>query len=472
MEEATGKRFMRIFPVLLVFLLCTCPLQAQQAGTGQDSEASAPSEVAVKPTAQDQQIRQRLADILRAAGWFQSQSVIVREGIVFLEGVTDSEPHRKWAGDLARNTQDVVAVVNNIQVQPEFKLTLTPAFAELEKLGESTIAALPLIVLALLLLPVFWLLSRYTRRLVRWIFRNKVRSPLILNVIGMLAGLPVLLLGFYIVLQIAGLTSLAVSILGGAGVIGIVLGFAFRDIVENFLSGILLSIRQPFQRGDFINVAGYEGVVDSLNSRSTVLISLEGNHIIIPNAAVFKNVITNFSTARFRRETLDVGIGYDDSVAQTQEVITGVLGEHEAVRNDPPPMVLVHSLGAATVNIRIYFWFDGHDISALKLKSALYRLIKRALTVSGISMPDEAREVVFPQGVPIHQIALAEAGKTVPATANAAMAVAEPEPMESAAEADLSSEEDDAEAQAARSGPPEGDRNTLPDGGGLLPRTS
>jgi small conductance mechanosensitive channel len=447
-------------------LLCTSPLHAQQSTTGAAGETSAPAEVAVQPTAQDQQIRQRLADILRAAGWFQSQSVIVREGIVFLEGVTDSEPHRKWAGDLARNTQDVVAVVNNIQVQPEFKLTLTPAFAELEKLGENTIAALPLIVLALLLLPVFWLLSRYTRRLVRWIFRNKVSSPLILNVIGMLAGLPVLLLGFYIVLQIAGLTSLAVSILGGAGVIGIVLGFAFRDIVENFLSGILLSIRQPFLRGNFINVAGYEGVVDSLNSRSTVLISLEGNHIIIPNAAVFKNVITNFSTARFRRETLDVGIGYDDSVAQTQEVINGVLAEHEAVRNDPPPMVLVHSLGAATVNIRVYFWFDGHDISAVKLKSALYRLIKRALTVSGISMPDEAREVVFPQGVPIHQIAPAGARETVPAAA----VTEEPEPKESAAEADLSSEEDDAEAQAARSGPPEGNRNILPSGDNGLQR--
>jgi small-conductance mechanosensitive channel len=129
--------------------------------------------------------------------------------------------------------------------------------------------------------------------------------------------------------------------------------------------------------------------------------NLDGNLVQIPNAAVYKSTLRNFSTNANRRESFDVGIGYDDSITAAQEIARKVLAEHAAVLNDPAPSVLVDSLGRATINLRVYFWLNGHEHSWLKVRSSVIRLVKVAFQKQGISMPDEAREVVFPQGVPV-----------------------------------------------------------------------
>ena len=141
-----------------------------------------------------------------------------------------------------------------------------------------------------------------------------------------------------------------------------------------------------------------------MNTRSTLLLSPEGNHVQVPNSTVFKNVITNFSTAPTRREVLTVGIGYDAQVADAQDIIIGVLSNHAAVIADPNPLVLVDELGSSTVNLKIYYWFDGENFSQVKVKSAILRLIKKALVEANISMPDDAREIIFPDGVPVKMI--------------------------------------------------------------------
>jgi small-conductance mechanosensitive channel len=236
-------------------------------------------------------------------------------------------------------------------------------------------------------------------RLARWLLSSRIQSPFLRQVVARAIAFPVFLLGLYVVLQVAGLTQLALSLVGGAGVIGIVIGFAFRDIAENFLSSLILSVRRPFQRGDFIAVAGLSGTVKSMTTRSTLLTSAEGNEIHIPNSTVFKNVIENFTSSPDRRGEFLVGIGYDAGIADAQDIILKTLRDHDAVLHDPEPMVLVDELGTSTVNIRTYYWFNGHMISPIKLKSALLRAVKSDLTVEGISMPDEAREVIFPEGV-------------------------------------------------------------------------
>ena len=462
------RRFVKQWAVAAILLatLTIGDVRAQTDADADQDDLTAPANVSVEPSVRDSQISERLSNILEATGWYSNISVRVEEGIVFLSGSTNREPRKVWARDMAAKTQDVVAVVNNISVRTETSWSLQPAADALSGLARSAIASGPLIVLALLFVPIVWIAAHYARRLARWLLRRRISSPMLLRVVSNLVVMPVYLLGIYIILQIAGLTALALSMLGGAGVIGIVVGFAFRDIAENFLAGILLSIRQPFHHGDLISVSGESGIVSSLNSRSTILVSLEGNHIVIPNSVVFKNVITNYSSAPSRREVLDVGIGYDDSAAQAQEVIAGVLRDHPAVVNDPSPMVLVDALGAATVNLRIYFWFDGHEHSVLKLKSALYRLIKRALTNEGISMPDEAREVVFPNGVPVITSSEATSSKAMAqaTTDAAATAAAEPDVAATDAEGGLTNEEAEAEEQAAAGAPPEGGENLLKNG--------
>lgn len=430
-------------------LLAAAAAMAQGAPPAPTDEIAAPAgEVAVAPTARDDQIAARIGGILAATGWYRATEVRVDDGVVFLDGRTDSEDRRLWAQNLAQKTQDVAAVVNRIEIDRPVGWAFAPALQEIADMGRGVLGAAPLILLALVILPVAWLAAGAVGRLARRLLEPRLDSPLLRDVVAWAVSAPVFLIGLYIILQVAGLTGLAVSVLGGAGVIGIVVGFAFRDIAENFLASLLLSIRRPFRAGDFVDVAGQSGFVRSMNTRSTLLLSPEGNHIQIPNATVFKNIITNYSTAPSRRETLHVGIGYDASVAQAQEIVIAVLRGHPAVIDDPEPLVLVDELASSTVNLDIHYWFDGRSFSAFKVKSALLRLIKKALIEAGVSMPDDAREIVFPEGVPI--VEQPPAAADAPATAIADRTSA-PESAAPATESegDLSNEREDVEANAA-----------------------
>jgi small conductance mechanosensitive channel len=129
--------------------------------------------------------------------------------------------------------------------------------------------------------------------------------------------------------------------------------------------------------------------------------NLDGNVVQIPNATVYKSNLRNYTTNCNRREMFEIGIGYDDAIAESQEIARRVLDAHPAVLQDPEPSVLVESLGQSTVNLRVYFWLDGSKNSWLKVRSSVIRLVKREFQQHGISMPDAAREIIFPQGVPI-----------------------------------------------------------------------
>ena len=351
----------------------------------------------------DSEISDRLRRILLASEWFSSLTVSVREGIVFLDAQTETEERKEWARQLALRTEGVVAVVNRIEVNPKISWDLTPTWREIERLANQVQWFAPLTVVSLLILLLAWVASRGVMALASRSLRRRIASPLLLHLVARSLSIPVILIGLYLVLQVAGLTRLAITVLGGTGLAGIVLGLAFREIVANALASILLSVRNPFRAGDWIKVGEYQGIVQNLNMRTTVLLTLDGNHVQIPNALVYESVIENFSTNPNRRSDFIVGIGYEVSIQAAQNVIVQALRMHPAVLDDPEPSALVDELGSSTVNIRVQFWFDGKAYSIAKVRSALMRQVKRALQDAGISMPDAAREIIFPDGVPVRQ---------------------------------------------------------------------
>lgn len=446
---------MRLVSVIsLCLALLALPVAAQDALSTQPDETAPVGDVAVEPVARDDQIDARITEILRATGWYEGIEVRVDDGIVFLDGLTDSDDHRTWARDLAAKTQDVVAVVNRIEVETTPDWTFAPAINATQSVAKRLLASLPLFVLALIVLPLAWWLSSLAANLLRRWLLGGLDSPFLRSVVARALALPIFLIGLYVVLQVAGLTQIAVSLIGGAGVLGIIFGFAFRDIAENFLASLLLSIRQPFRAGDLIDVEGRLGSVHSMNTRSTILISPEGNHIQIPNATVFKSIITNFTAAPEGRDDVSVGIGYDAAVTEAQEIIAGVLSRHEAVLNDPPPMVLVEALGSSTINLRAYYWVNVRDFSLLKVKSSVLRLMKKALMDAGVSMPDDAREIIFPQGVPLIRHAELPS-ETVPVVSQETTA------ERTVAEASLENEQDEVVERATRGDTPEEDGDLL-----------
>lgn len=355
----------------------------------------------VNPTAADQEIAERLKSIMDATGYFESPEVRVEEGVVFLKGTTNLKEHRTWAGDLARRTQDVVAVVNRIEVEAGSVWDFTPAYAELRQLGREAVQSIPTFVASLVILFVAWLIAGVVGRIAGSLFTGRVPNRLLRRTLTKAIAIPVLILGIYLALRVSGLTRLAATVLGGTGLLGIILGIAFRDIAENFLASLLISIQSPYRVGDMIVVGEYEGIVQSVTTRGTQLMTLDGNHVQIPNSTIYKSVITNKTSNPNIRLSFVVGIDYEDSAADAQDVVMGVLEAHDAVLADPEPMILVEELATSTVNLRVYFWINGQATSQFKARSSVMRLTKQALQEAGLTLPDESREVIFPRGVPV-----------------------------------------------------------------------
>lgn len=433
--------------------------QTPPAFGNQPSAPSAPAKdevspvaarVEIEPVARDDQIRDRLERILIATGWFHDPRVRVQEGVVFLRGRAESEELKKWAGNLAGNTQGVAAVANQMSVKESSIWDFSSAQTGLSSLRRDTVRALPVLTLALIILALSALTAWLTTRGVRRVLRRRIGSRLLRGLFARGAGVLVLVAGLYIVLRISGLTQLALTIVGGTGLIGLAVGIAFRDITENYLASIFLSIQRPFHTGDLVEIAGVTGYVRQLNVRTTILMALDGNLSQLPNATVYKSTIRNFSSNPNRREDFVVGIGYDDRIDEAQEVARKVLAGHPAVLNDPEPWVLAEELGKATVNLRIYFWLNGREHSWLKVRSSVIRLIKRAFQDHGISMPDEAREVIFPRGVPVTMLSPSPAPAPPEATppTPAARPDHAPDAVVTPAEGGLSSEADTLDEQA------------------------
>jgi small-conductance mechanosensitive channel len=369
------------------------------------NEVPSPLErVEVTPDAHDEQIKGRLAAILEATGWFVEPRVRVKEGVAFLDGETHQERYRDWASALAQRTEGVVAVVNNITTPGAAFTDLSPALEGLEALWNGLARTIPFMIVGALLLVVAYFAGRGATWAARASVRRRNQPDLIRELTARAVGVLVFTLGLYLALRVAGLTRLAATVLGGTGILGLVLGIAFRDMAENLLASLLLTRQQPFSRGDLVEIAGTEGYVQRLTARATILVSLDGNHIQIPNATVYKSAIRNFTSNPTRRIDFVVGIGYDESIAHAQQVALAVLSEHPAVLTEPEPWVLAENLGSAVVNLRVYVWLDGTKHSWLKVRSSVIRLVKRAFQGAGISMPDEAREIVFPDGVPIRMV--------------------------------------------------------------------
>lgn len=361
----------------------------------------APKEVKVTPDVLDSEISLRLTHILEATAWFTDPEVRVDEGVAFLSGTTGDEKYRTWAGELARNTQDVVAVVNRIQVREPPLWDMSSPFAPVQEMLRNAVRAIPTIIVAVTILLLTALGMFVSGWLAERTILSRVANRLLKGVMRKALMLIVLLFGIYLVLQISGLTRLAATVIGGTGLLGLVIGIAFRDIAENFLASILISMQNPFRYGDLIEIEGVQGYVQRVNTRGTLLMTLEGNHVQIPNSTIYKSKILNFTSNPKVRLDFLIGVGYDVPLTEAQRIAKETLEQHPAVLNDPEPIVLVEDLAAATVNLRLYYWIDGHKFSVLKVNSALMRQVKTVFEEQGFSMPGDAREIIFPQGVPI-----------------------------------------------------------------------
>ncbi len=194
-----------------------------------------------------------------------------------------------------------------------------------------------------------------------------------------------------------------VDVLAGLGFFSVAVGFAFQDILENLLSGVLLLFRQPFRSGDQVTIGELSGTVQAITIRETRIKTFDGQLVIIPNRDVYKGVITVLTHYPSRRLSFIVGIAYENDADEACAVIERSLEDLDRIDAAPGPEALVTSLGVSTVDIDVRFWCgpDQHE-TRIALDRAVTRA-KRALEQAGIEMP---ADIVALQATPSLRAAL------------------------------------------------------------------
>tara|TARA_B110000211_G_scaffold187516_1_gene213034 strand:+ start:4683 stop:5993 length:1311 start_codon:yes stop_codon:yes gene_type:complete len=278
---------------------------------------------------------------------------------------------------------------------------LSEAQSVLLDLWHGFLYRLPGLGVGLLIMTLFIIAAGPLSRLLLKPFSFSSLTPLIKSVAQRSISLVIMLLGVYLFLFMAGLTGFAVAVISGTGVVGLILGFAFRDIAENFISSLLLTIQRPFRIGDIVEINEFTGIIQKVTSRATTMVDFDGNHIQIPNATIYKGVIKNLTANPLMRGHFVLGVGYDADIRNAQNLAVEIISSHAKVLKDPEPQVLIDNLGASTYNLKVYFWVNVEDTSVLKMSSLLMRQIVGRFTEENISMPDDARERVFPNGLAI-----------------------------------------------------------------------
>ena len=251
------------------------------------------------------------------------------------------------------------------------------------------------LVLGIVILVISYVIATPLSRLLIKPVTYMTNSTLVHLVVRRSISILIMLLGIYLFLRLAGLTEFAVAIMSGTGLIGLILGFAFRDIAENFIASLLLSVQRPFKIDDVIEVDGRIGIVKKVTARATTLIDYDGNHLQIPNATVYKNTIKNLTANPKMRGKVDIGFGYDNDIRATQTLALNIANQQNGVLTDPPAQVLIKNLGPATINLTLYFWVNSEQHSTLKVGSQLMRELVNQFTAHNISMPDDARERIL-----------------------------------------------------------------------------
>ena len=251
--------------------------------------------------------------------------------------------------------------------------------------------------LALIVFAIFFVFGRVIKRAVRRLTRNHRQARNLGLVLGRLAQGTIVLVGLFVALSIVIPTFKAGDLIQLLGISGVAIGFAFRDILQNFLAGILILLTEPFRIDDQIVFKNFEGTVENIETRATTIRTYDGRRIVIPNAELFTNSITVNTAFDKRRMEYDVGIGYGDDVDHAKQLLLEALYSVDEVLKDPAPDVLVVELAESSVNIRVRWWIaPSRRIDDLRSRDQVISAIKQKLYVeNGIDLPYPTRQILF-----------------------------------------------------------------------------
>jgi small conductance mechanosensitive channel len=254
--------------------------------------------------------------------------------------------------------------------------------------GTDLVAILPNLVLALVIFLVIKKVASLVRMVLRRVLNKTHIEPIIQRLVGISVQIAITFGGLLAALSVLNLDKTVTSVLAGLGLVGLALGYAFQDIIANFVSGIFISVNNVVHIGDYIVADGHDGDVVRMDLRTTTLLSPQGQYIMVPNSAIFQNTVINYTASGKRRVDIDCGVAYDSDLEKVETVVRDVIENLEA-RNQTEPVGFVYTeFGDSSINFHTNFWIEGTGVKAyFGAKNEAIKAIKKRFEKEGFDIP-------------------------------------------------------------------------------------
>lgn len=388
----------RIAAVALLFAAVVAPPAAAMLPSAPETPAAEPAAPVqtiedTQDEGADERIAERIEGIFAELPAFENVDVAVAQGVVSLSGTVPAQEDVARAEAIAGRVSGVVTVDNALERDISIS-SQAGGIASLADKWTGFLALLPLLGLALAVWAAIALVGYLLAGLGSFWHRiapNSFLAELIASAIRFVFVVG----GLVVALDIIGAGALLGAVLGGAGVIGLALGFALRDTIENYVASLMLSLRQPFRANDWVMIDDLEGRVIRLTSRATILMTLDGNHLRVPNSQVFKAVLTNFTRNPHRRFEFDLGVDADDDARAARQLGRETLSALPFVLDDPPAEARIVEVGDSNVVIRFLAWIDQTETDWWKAQSQAIPAVKDALEDAGFGLPEPIYRLRF-----------------------------------------------------------------------------
>jgi len=261
---------------------------------------------------------------------------------------------------------------------------------------EDLIQFIPRLAIALIVILVFYFSLRYLRKRIVAYMLTKANDRLLVGFIDSIFRIFNITIGILFFLYLIGQSGIATSLLGAATLSSVVIGFAFKDIAENFLAGVIMAFNRPFRLGDTVKTGDVEGNIVEMSLRDTHIKTFDGKDVYVPNGQIIKNPLYNYTIDGFLRGSFVVGVDYDSDVEEVRKTILNVVQNVPGVLNgEKPPRTHVQKLNTSTVDIEVHYWIDTFDkkFSSLEIKSRAQAQVAKVLADAEVGMPADIVEI-------------------------------------------------------------------------------
>jgi small-conductance mechanosensitive channel len=356
-------------------------------------ESTNNAQIETTPTPlKDNDIRQRILGIFSEIEGLQAVIVSVRQGVVTLSGETPNEKKALQAINLTNRLTDVVTVEDRIDRTLDVQENVSTVYQGLKAQGKKLVKALPLLLIGVVIFAlVAWFGSWLSSQ--KRIWQRLTPNPFVAELLAQTFKVIFIIFGLIMALSLVGAETVLGTLLGGAGVIGIAVGFAVKDTIENYIASLMLSIRQPFRARDHVVINSLEGIVVRLTSRATILMTLDGNQLRIPNAEVFKGTILNYSKNPERRFSFELGVDANDDPLAAIKVGLDAIHTLSFVLDKPKAIAVITEVGDSNIVLQFLVWVDQSKTDFAKARSIAIRETKHALENKGFSLPEPIYQI-------------------------------------------------------------------------------